>query len=325
MYILRYISSDIRFSALYAYIRKLKGENIQISKYDFNKLNNWNTNIKYDVMDIYGLKYLEKYLNNLSSEIENVKYCIYKLPRSGFFSTILTAVNIVYYCKVKKITLMLDWSEWIYDFDPSIFFEVQPDLRGVKDVRNFHDQDILFVSSRVFLDAIIDKEDLLQDFKNYRKLVINNVYSWCKENIDITAINNSIDLNLNNFIVCFIRRGDKLKRESYPIDIDSYKIQLKSYENLLIIGDDNKFNKKLSSLIPCREYCDPAYIINGGDLSHNNYSAVKSILTNFYILSSSKNIIGDPYCNLVAAAMIKKNIIYSYDRVLHPWRLRNYF
>jgi hypothetical protein len=172
------------------------------------------------------------------------------------------------------------------------------------------------------LDGFDNQNINYSNYIFFRKKILKKIYENESIFLNKECIN-SIKL-LDNEIGCFIRRGDKLIRESYPINLNMYISVLKKYKKVVITGDDYYFNENLSRSTGFLHFSQENYRPTGGNLALVEKSAVIAILANFIMLVNSKKIIGDPYCNLVAAAMILKGIDRSYDQRLHPWLMRKY-
>ena len=304
----------LRFQAIKDYQLLLSGQKLKASPNLSSKFRSQRSDVRYDLYDLYQIDYVEE-ANTSSENYSFPSECTYTLKKSGFFSTIFTAINISFFCNNHNIKLHLDWKNWPYDFDPSIFFN---DSEVVYEKR-FSGQDILFKASREYLDSLRADSSNYSNYLNFRKTILSKIFNWCQENMDLTVID-----RFSGKTACFIRRGDKLLREAYPIDIDSYLLNLKKHQNVVVLGDDFYFDEELSQKGGFDHFYLEGHRLEGGDLSHVNKDAVRSILTNFCLLCLSENIIGDPYCNLFAAAMMCKGENYSKDRNLHPWRLRKY-
>jgi hypothetical protein len=304
----------LRFRAIKDYQLLLSGKDLNDIKNLGSTFCSQRSDLRYDLFDIYRIDYIEE-AHTSSENYSFPNECTYVLKKSGFFSTIFTAINISFFCDSHNIKLHLDWRNWPYDFDPSIFFN---DSEVIYEKR-FFGQDILFKASREYLDGLRADSSHYSDYLNFRKSTLFKIFNWCQQNMDLTVID-----HYSGKTACFIRRGDKLLREAYPIDIDSYLLNLKKYQNVVVLGDDFYFDEELSQKGGFDHFYLDGHKLKGGDLSHVNKDAVRSILTNFYLLCMSENIIGDPYCNLFAAAMMYRGEHYSKDRNLHPWRLRKY-
>jgi len=309
-----FFPKNSRFQALDDYILRLNGGSLHMSPAPRDYASSWHQESAYDFLDLYDIEYVEKALPiSLNHSFPN--QCVYTFEKSGFFSTIFTAINILFFCDQHGIDLTFDWKNWPYDFDPDIFFNVSNSKVGPE----FRDQDILFFSSRNYLDSLdIDSQEF-HKLQLFRKQILGKIFNWCEANFHTQSI-----APFAGKTACFIRRGDKLIRESYPISSHAYLYNLKKYPNIIVLGDDFYFNERLSKEGNFQHFFVEGHKISGGNMSHVDRSAVNSILMNYYLLCNSENIIGDPCCNLVAAAMMYKGVTYSYDRNLFPWRLRKY-
>ncbi len=247
---------------------------------------------------------------------------IYVFDKSGFFSTIITLMNVNFFCQKHNITINFDSRNWPYPFDLSLIF---PNMRKSESENSYSGQDELFLKSRAFVDQIQKvNHDIYTEYSNYRCNVIKKIFDTCN-----LYLNQEVLKELNersNFTTCFVRRGDKLKYESYALTISNYVKALESYDRLLIIGDDYFFNYQIvkRSKFKFTQWCLKNYRIKGGYISNTSSNALTSILSNFYLLCIADEIIGDANCNLVAAAMIYRGDFYTDCLKLHPWRLKNY-
>ena len=303
-----------RFQAIRDYEVLLTGGRLNTRAADEKAFASQRWDVRYDLFDLYGIDYVEG-VTSSSPQLPFPKECTYIFKKSGFFSTIFTAISVSFFCKSHYIKLHLDWKNWPYDFDPSIFFESSGEIYQ----KRYSGQDILFRASREFLDSLDMSSQQYEDYRIYRKSVLVKLFNWCQDNLDQKTIS-----QFSKSTACFIRRGDKLLREAYPISGEAYLSNLKKYQNVVVLGDDFYFDETLCKEGDFTHFYLDNHKLSGGDLSHVNADAVRSILTNYFLLCSSEEIIGDPYCNLFAAAMVYKDIYYSHDRNLHPWRLRKY-
>jgi hypothetical protein len=319
-YLLSFIlqcSNDPKLMALQDYIGLLNSSeyNPSIKRYSKSALEKLN---KYEQLDIYDLC-KENYpatqfqpdisLHEIKGEIT------YVVEKSGFFSTIFSVTSVVFYCLKNNIKLHLDWSEWVYSYDISYLFDDEKKQIFENKCRG---QQTLFKNARIFIDKLESCD--LREYFEYRKFIIQKLY-----NAVLPQVNSEYLVNCKYQIAIFIRRGDKLINESYPISLGIYTKILKSYPNLLILGDDYYFNKSLSRHIAGSKTLEiMGYKPRGGYLNNSGDVAVKSILTNFISLCMASKVIGDPYCNLVAAALIYRGENRSYDLRIAPWSLRNY-
>lgn len=318
--ILSYITKNSKITALNDYIRLLHEDNYHpdILKYPDNKLSEL---AKYEILDIYDLCRAE-YPKEMQVNIKNGIRCMgitYAVEKSGFFSTIFTVTCISFYCLKNNIKLNIDWSNWEYSYAIDFLFSnsVSSDFYSIRS----EGQGELFTSARNFLDSFQEGSETISEYLEYRHRVIKNLYDSIQLS-DEDAINYSYS---RKYVAAFIRRGDKLLNESYPIDKIQYSKKLMKYPNIVLLGDDYYFNKSLSRMIPGSSVFEiQGYKPRGGYLNNTGPNAVKSILCNFMILSNSNQLIGDPYCNLVAAALIYRKEFFSYELGLFPWKLRNY-
>ena len=316
------ISPDNKLMALLCYINGIN--------YIDNKINISNFTIKRDEefynknLDIYDLFYIN-YKNKNRKKIENIikenyyTNVSYVVERSGFFSTIFTVVIISYFCNKNNINLHINWRNWPYKFDISQFFFCANESEGISIESG---QGHLFSLSREYINMLDDGKEGLEDYFSYRYQILKKIYIWAKSNKILELM--EANLNLEDITTCFIRRGDKLLHEGYPLTVANYRKTLSQYENVLIIGDDYYFNENLCKSTNFQHSYIPGYTPKGAYLSQMTVNSVNAILLNLCILVDSKYIIGDPYCNLFAAALILRGENYSKDRILHPWKLRNF-
>ena len=96
LYIAIRLSADVRYEALYTYIKKINGANIRIKNLEYSRLRGCSHGTKYDFLDLHNISYIEESSNLSFPYFIKPEGCIYRLPRSGFFSTILTAINVSY-------------------------------------------------------------------------------------------------------------------------------------------------------------------------------------------------------------------------------------
>jgi hypothetical protein len=315
--------NEPKFRALRDYILLLKYDSYMpdIKQYANVSLAQLNKNEYLDVYDLCGQIYPAFNKNSLpSSQIYAApEFITYAVEKSGFFSTIFTLICISFYCGRNNIKLHIDWDEWPYTFDAGILFD---DEKNVYFEIVSKGQSDLFFKSREYLDQLTSDSKELEKFLLYRYKVIKNLHDWCGEHL-----NNDLLVEISSYkthAACFIRRGDKLLKEAYPININIYKNILSKYSDVVILGDDYYFNKKLAGAENFDVFEIPGYKPQGAYLNNTGENAVQSILCNFYLLSESKFAIGDPYCNLVAAALVYRKETFSYDKRLHPWQLRTY-
>jgi hypothetical protein len=243
---------------------------------------------------------------------------VYKFEKSGFFSTIFTLINISFYCKFHSINLEIDWSNWQYPINIKFLF---PSLIAQSSIStSYTGHDILFYESRIFIDQLSYTDRI--SYNKFKKLIITSIFDWCTHNLDIKELNKINEVKKST--VCFIRRGDKLYKESYPLTIQDYSSNLSFFNNITICGDDYLFNKRLSLKHAAFNYTPFNNKPNGAKLKDNSLLSTFTILSNFYLLCICENLIGDPYCNLVSAALIYRDEHTSYCKQLFPWKLRDY-
>lgn len=246
----------------------------------------------------------------------------YIFDKSGFFSTILTLININFLCKMHNIAVNFDSRNWGYPFDLNLIFENLLTPKGV----NLHSgQDELFLKSREYVDEIYKtNQDAYSEYVMFRYTMIKKIFDVCNLYLDPETLKQLHERR--DFTTCFIRRGDKLRYEAYPLTVANYTKALERYESLLVIGDDYYFNNRLvmENKSKFSQWCLSGYRIKGGYVDNTSNNAMASILSNFYLLCIAKNIIGDANCNLVAAAMICRGDLYTDCLRLHPWKLKNY-
>lgn len=246
----------------------------------------------------------------------------YIFDKSGFFSTILTLININFLCKMHNIVVNFDSRNWGYPFDLNLIFE---NLLTPKGVNLYSGQDELFLKSREYVDEIQKtNQDAYSEYVMFRYTMIKKIFDVCNLYLDSETLKQLHERM--DFTTCFIRRGDKLRYEAYPLTVANYAKAFERYEKLLVIGDDYYFNNRLvmKNKSKFSQWCLSGYRIKGGYVDNTSNNAMASILSNFYLLCIAKNIIGDANCNLVAAAMICRGDLYTDCLRLHPWKLKNY-
>ena len=312
------ISKDPKIIALYDYIQLLENENYypDILSYPEDKLSKLDRGDLLDIYDLCRKDYPKEGNKSIYVDLKD-QGITYIVEKSGFFSTIFTVITVSFYCKNNNSQLNIDWTGWEYDYEINSLFESDDNFY----TNSSEGQGKLFLSARKFIDSLQEDSEIIKEYESYRYEIIKKLYDSAKSNYDYK----NISLVKRNYIAAFIRRGDKIINESYPIDLIKYYNKLKKYQNIVLLGDDYYFNESLSKMIPSSAVFEiTGYKPRGGYLNNNGSEAVKSIINNFIILCDSDKLIGDPYCNLVAAALVYRKEFYSDEPELFPWKLRNY-
>jgi len=322
--IIKFWRSSYKLNALLIYIYLINEVNYK--KFDEKiKFNGVEWNDFEDLKSLFPKSKIERKNCLTDDEADGFRSpLIYKFDKSGFFSVIFTLININFYCESKKLALIIDDENWLYKFNlRNLFPHCFIDSLNIPNEHKYSGQDRLFEASRMYIKKIkVEDMIIYTQLNSYRQKIFKKLYIIATEHLK----NSNININYYG-VTCFIRRGDKLKNESYPLTLENYCKNLKPLKhNLSIIGDDYYFNEKISKNLKVQNIFIPGYKPRGAFLeeSSDENAALNSILLNFKILCESEAVIGDANCNLVAAAMAYRGENYTHLRGLHPWGFKDF-
>jgi hypothetical protein len=129
---------------------------------------------------------------------------------SGFFSMLFFVINHYIYCNKNNINFTLNTDNWLFKYEKGWedYFE-KIDINS-----NGNDNIITYAKSYKVLDnyRIIDYKEIINKFYIYNLTTYNFILNT-KKNLNITD---------NNYDSIFIRRGDKLIKESVYINAGEY-------------------------------------------------------------------------------------------------------
>jgi hypothetical protein len=157
------------------------------------------------------------------------------------------------------------------------------------------------------------------EFERFTQAALTRLYSRCQIMLEKHGIKRP---EPGHFEVYFIRRGDKLLAESLDIPSEAYLRSMASRapSPLLAIGDDDFFIDSLKTRLPTLSCFSPFPPLAGSTLDRRvSLERTLSIMSHFCVLCEARKVIGDPHCNLVAAALAVRGERYSADRQLFPW------
>ena len=209
---------------------------------------------------------------------------------SGFFSMFFFTINHYIYCIKNNINFKLDTSNWLFKFE-----------KGWEDY--FESIDIKYnIESNLDTNENIDYKQCDTILENYSiqeyKNVINKIYRYNEKIIDeINKIKEKLNLIENNYDSIFIRRGDKLIKESFYINAEEYLkilleknpecskifIQTDDYNCFLEIENYIKINNLNIELLTLCQKDTKGFVIFNFNLMDINNLNIQNQINNDYI------------------------------------------
>jgi len=205
---------------------------------------------------------------------------------SGFFSMFFFTINHYIYCVKNNINFKLDTTNWLFKFEKGWedYFE-NIDLEFNID----SDENITYKQCNVILENYS-----IQEYKN----IINKIYRYNQKTIDgINKIKEKLNLINNKYDSIFIRRGDKLIKESVYINAEEYLkilleknpecskifLQTDDYNCFLEIENYIKINNLNIELLTLCEKNTKGFVIFNFNLMDINNINIQNEINNNYI------------------------------------------